>query len=334
MTSIVIGNSASYGSATNNAAGVAASLGSQFASASSGALTIKNGVKIDNSNASDPKFRFSDGTAKGMTSGSNVTTNTQGPLTIDSSGVFGASVTIASGVYLWSDSTSSPALKINVPCTVTNSGYIIGKGGVGGYRADNAGDGGPALEIASGVTGVTIVNNSGAYIAGGGGGGAGSPNHSGHECGNGGGGAGGGRGGGYLSSRNGGAGGAIGSSGANGQTRVSSRDRGRGGGAGGGAGHGLNDGSGGGGGGRILPGTGGAGATNGTYGTGGSGGSGGNAGGNALSNAAGGGGGGWGAAGGYADNSNNWGGGSGGAAIKDNGVTYTLTNNGTVYGTT
>lgn len=329
MATLSLGNNFTWSTYSKSRADVATFLGDS-ASESGGAITLRRGVSFDNSKT-DVEVR------KGTTvypaeETETISSNTQGPYEINSSpsGFFAGGWVISSGVYIWSDDTASPALKVNVPTTITNNGYIIGKGGVGGYRADNAGDGGPALEIASGVSGVTVVNNSGGYIAGGGGGGAGSPNHSGHECGNGGGGAGGGRGGGYLSNRNGGAGGAIGASGANGQTRVSSRDWGDGGGAGGGGGEGLNDGSGGGGGGRILPGTGGAGAGSG----GGSGGGAGNAGQAARANAGGGGGGGWGASGGYADNSNNWGGGSGGAAIKDNGQTYTLTNNGTVYGAT
>jgi len=309
-----------------------------FAGKSENVTTVSSNVTLDacsfdNTDTTEPVFNDSKGALGFSGSDYTVSSNTQ-ELTVEEGdvtvGLFGGNVVINSGVYVWSDSTSTPALKLNTPCGVVNNGYIIGKGGVGGYRANNAGDGGPALEIASGLSGVSVVNNSGAYIAGGGGGGAGSPDHSGNECGNGGGGAGGGRGGGYLSNRNGGSGGGVGSSGANGQTRVSSRDYGSGGQAGGGGGEGLNDGSGGGGGGRILPGTGGAGAGSG----GGSGGGAGNAGQGARANAGGGGGGGWGASGGYADNSNNWGGGSGGAAIKDNGQTYTLTNNGTVYGTT
>ena len=331
MATLSLGNNFTWSTYSKSRADVAAFLGDS-ASESSGAITLKKGVSFDNSKT-DVEVR-NRGSVYPAVKTETISSNTQGPYEINNNpaGFFGGGFVIASGVYVWSDSTASPALKVNVPTTITNNGYIIGKGGVGGYRANNAGAGGPALEIASGVSGVTVVNNSGGYIAGGGGGGAGSPNSGSDECGNGGGGAGGGRGGGQLSSRLGGAGGAIGASGSNGQTRVSSRDYGSGGGAGGGGGQGRNDGSGGGGGGRILPGTGGAGASGTSYANGGTGGSAGNIGANGGS-WAGGGGGGWGARGGYSHGTY-WIGGSGGAAIKDNGVTYTLTNNGTVYGTT
>lgn len=242
-------------------------------------------------------------------------------------------VTVNSGVWVYSDSTGSPAMTISgtYPSGVEliNYGKIIGKGGVGGYRANNAGVGGPAVSLSS--TNCTIKNMSGGYIAGGGGGGAGSPNSGSDECGNGGGGAGGGKGGGSLSSRLGGAGGGLGAKGANGQTRVSSRDRGDGGQAGGGGGQGRNDGSGGGGGGRILPGTGGAGASGTSYGNGGNGGAAGNAGGGGAA-WAGGGGGGWGAKGGSSHNGY-WAGKAGGKAISAS-TAYTLSNSGTIYGGT
>lgn len=233
-------------------------------------------------------------------------------------------VTINSGVYLWSDDTSTGGLTIssafNGLLTINNNGYIIGRGG-------NAGQvGGPAL--VNNATGLTLTNASGAFIAGGGGGGGGR----------GGGGAGGGNGvSGYResppTSYAAGVGGAIGENGTNGESGAYSggsyNGAGLGGGAGGGgagaeprtdgyAGYGAS-----GGGGRVLTVSTsyGQGAFGG-LGDGGTGGSNGNAGSNGTY---GGGGGGWGAAGG-----NN--GGAGGAAISGLAVS-TYTNNGTVYGT-
>lgn len=183
-----------------------------------------------------------------------------------------AIITVNTGVYIWSDSTSTPALTIdgNWPGGVTliNNGYIMGKGGHGGgnYWDPNIpydsftltsfyamGDvdpeaGGIALKLGINVT----IQNSG-YIAGGGGGGgrAGAYAQIGATgtAGGGGGGAGGGEGGSGLGTDGpawaipGGAGGALGLSGQDGMI-----DNYLGiGGAGGG--------------GRILPGTGGAGGT-------------------------------------------------------------------------
>ena len=95
-----------------------------------------------------------------------VTSDTQELLASDVIDRFGT-ITINSGVYVWSDDTSKAGLTIDVPdITIINNGYIIGRGGNAGQ------DGGPALSIE--VPGVTITNNSGAFIAGGGGGGGGS----------------------------------------------------------------------------------------------------------------------------------------------------------------
>lgn len=232
---------------------------------------------------------------------------------------------INSDVWIWSDNTSTAALTINVAnAVVINNGKIIGKGGDGGSAAGS--DGGPAVSINS--TGITLINNSNAYIAGGGGGGQG--NGSGPRVHGGGGGAGGGNGGwgtrwdgsGTFA---GGVGGAIGQAGTDGATYGTAAN-GKGGGAGGGGGAeyqggAFGIGSGGGGGGRILPGTGGAGGTgNNTGGTGGS------------SNSAGGyvnasgGGGGWGAAGGGTN------GGAGGKAVERNGNSITYNDSGYTYG--
>ena len=378
MPTLVIGSTASYDGDTNNAAGVASTLGSDFASASSGALTLKHGVEFDNSTSSlrirrtgQPELR-----AKG---GETITSNREGPVTVDAnspSGLFGTEVVINSGVYVYSTRTSDPAIKIaKNGVSVRNSGIIMGKGGQGGSANTSAGRtqtnaglaGGPAIEIASGTTGVTITNNSGAYIAGGGGGGgAGSGSSAGTARVGGGGGAGGGNGG--IGSQNRGVGNSgqgdgattMNAQGSQGSFESASASRNAQGGYGGGGGNGYEWGL------RIM-GTGAGGGTNvtGAHGTtqgsvgygavgnaawngtnsgthhGGIGGAQGNAGGNSRDGGSGGGGGGFGASGGAGGNSgdtssysNSYAGGTGGAAIKDNGVTYTLSNSGTVYGVT
>ncbi len=245
-------------------------------------------------------------------------------------------VQVNSGIYVYSTTTSTSTgfgLHANVPCTINNYGNIIGKGGNGGGTTPGA----QALKISS--SGVTVINHSGAYIAGGGGGGNGSE---------GGGGAGGANGG--QSGQNGGAVGQTGSDGTIYSGGV--YYTGKGGGAGGGAG-GINNSrntqymGGGGGGGRIVPGTGGAGGSGGV-GKGGDGGSAGSdgQGGSGPVGVAGqwqrltsGGGGGWGATGGFQNGIDGVGppwdepGGVGGAAISAS-TSYTLTNNGTIYGST
>ena len=239
--------------------------------------------------------------------------------------------TVNSGVYLWSDNIGVGGLTVsNVPSgsIINNYGYIIGRGGDGGYRWVPPQNGGPAL--VNYAAGISVVNMSGAFIAGGGGGGAGAQDYGGDDQGHGGGGAGGGYGAGLLSGRLGGAGGAIGQYGANGQGDYYTGG-GYGGGAGGGGGGGTQiNGGGGGGGGRILPGSGGAGGRGDSQ-AGGAGGSAGNVGSNGTQNGSlgngGGGGGGWGAAGGNAYARS---GGAGGAAIS--GTSVSLTNNGTIYG--
>lgn len=283
----------------------------------------------------------------------------------------GETLIIPSNFWVWSDSTSVAALTIDVNnITVQNNGYIIGRGGDGG-SGDNVdgGDGGPAIKINSGVTGVTITNGSGAYIAGGGGGGASGA--SGDAYAGGGGGAGGGSGGDGAgsdikqsvsigSAPSGGQinaygdnvedyddGGAIGNTNHPNPPISGVVDAG----AGGQGGHTNYDdvGLGGGSGGRKLGSDavagygpsftwyssggstytvagGGSGGSNNNAGTAGGAGSGG---GHAA-----GGGGGWGAAGG-GNNENQdppASGGAGGAAINDSGQTYSLTNNGTIWG--
>ena len=213
--------------------------------------------------------------------------------------------------WVWSDTQGTAGLIVDTPnATIENYGKIIGRGG-NGYNAGGSRDGSEAISITA--TGVTIINHSGAYIAGGGGAG-GQAQNSGS-----GGGAGGGRGG----TGAGGAGGILNASGANGTGADGSAS---GGGAGGGGCVVTTFGrTGGGGGGRILPGSGGAG-----FGTGGTGGSAGNVGGSGSGNANGGGGG-WGANGGAAAQPQ-IGVGGGGKGIEANSNSFTLTNNGTIYG--
>ena len=272
----------------------------------------------------------------------------------------GGTLIVPSGWWIWSDNTANAAMTIDIPCTITNNGKIIGKGGKGGWGNQNGQAGGPGIRINANVSGVTITNASGSYIAGGGGGGGGGDKLDDGKTkrAGGGGGAGGGSGG-RPSGSNGGVlnatGGHIG-----GSSTVRSA---WGGGAGGGGGHGHTNtlqsagGALGGGGGRILPGIGGyysgfstnynqnwSGNSNGhttatgNSASGGAGGSAGGAGNNLGHSGAmyngGGGGGGWGASGGRGGPSGNRSGGSGGKAIEDTGNTYTLTNNGTIYGAT
>jgi hypothetical protein len=237
-------------------------------------------------------------------------------------------ITVASGVYLWSDDTSKAGLTLSPPSGVQfllrNNGFIIGKGGAGGgVGGQSGGAGGPA--IVNNTSGVSITNFGLGYIAGGGGGGGGTS-----AAGGGGGGAGGGNGG-ACQSGGAGAGGAIGQTGGDGQTFNSGYVyHGYGGGAGGGAGaENYSEIGGGGGGGRILPGSGGTGSTA----NGGGGAEGGSAGNSGTVNTdpdtyGGGGGGGWGAYGGNSDNGGS--GGAGGAAIS--GTATTRNNFGTIYG--
>lgn len=262
-----------------------------------------------------------------LTSGGNVNGQAQRKqITVSSFISSGGTLRIPSNIWVWSDSTSTAALTVDIPCTIINEGKIIGKGGLGGYGSYNSNSGtngtsgGPAIKVQS--SGVTIQNSSGAYIAGGGGGGGVSTNAGGgapYYAGGGGGGAGGGNGNFGFSTVTfqGGTGGTLNASGTDGDPLTGSQ-RGRGGGAGGSGGQYT----GGGGGGRILPGVGGVGPS-----SSGDGGSAGNAG---QNGGAGAGGGGWGASGGNGDDSN---GGSGGAAISKT-TSYTLSNSGTIYGST
>jgi rubredoxin len=247
-----------------------------------------------------------------------------------------ATITVGSGVYIWSDSTSTSALTINGSwpggVTVINNGYIMGNGGVGGAGqglnnsnpAESGWAGGVAISI--GIS-VTIDNtNASAYIGGGGGGGGGGEGQvgkTGYGGGDGGGGAGGG-----PSAYGSAAGGTVGAAGG------TDGNGGGGGGSGGGGGMPGFDATSGGGGGRIFPGTGGSGA----YGIGGNGGSSNAAGSGGVFNTnpggggGGGGGGGWGAAGGAGYNGAAGGGGGKAVALNGFSVTWTSGNATRVYG--
>lgn len=242
---------------------------------------------------------------------SSNTTNANIRTLADAAGYSGTGkivMTINSSVYIYSTSTSYPALTISeADATVINNGKILGKGGATGKEA---------IYISS--SGVTVTNASGAYIAGGGG--DGSRGIAGGNSGYG------------LGGYGAGGGGTPNTTGANGGVSGNGNvaGGGYGGGAGGGGGYGGRDdgdsGYGyGGSGGMIVPGSGGAGAG----GAGGAGGSAGGAGGNSYSLRGGGGGGGWGAQGGAGQS--NSAGGAGGAAINATG-SYTLSNSGTLYG--
>jgi len=250
------------------------------------------------------------------------------------SGKSDITVTINSGIYLYSTSTGGYGLNISGATTgdtltIVNNGFILGQGGNGGAQNAGGASGGPALNLNFGMSACTINNTNGsAYIAGGGGGGGGGTSND--FLAGGGGGAGGGTGGASNAGGTGGAGGGIGASGSNGSVAS------------------------GGGGGRVLPGSGGAGGSGGTR-TGAGGGSGGgggqsqetqgksvttynggaggsaNAGGSAgVSSRGGGGGGGWGSSGGTGSAAA----GSGGKAVNLNGKSLTWTSGNTtrVYG--
>ena len=88
--------------------------------------------------------------------------------------------TINGGVYVYSNSTGTPALTVNGSfpngVTLINNGYILGMGGNGGtgcpvgFTSASSGDsGGIGLSVSSAIT----INNASGVIAGGGGGGGG-----------------------------------------------------------------------------------------------------------------------------------------------------------------
>jgi hypothetical protein len=129
------------------------------------------------------------------------------------SGAFTANFSIAPGIYVWSDTTATAAFDTGAlsggSITVTNDGFIMGKGGDGNgiTNGRTLANGGLAINLQHPMT---LTNNSNIGGGGGGGGGAYPTSNSG-----GGGGQGGGAGGSYPGGA-GGAGGAIGLTGANG----------------------------------------------------------------------------------------------------------------------
>jgi hypothetical protein len=232
-----------------------------------------------------------------------------------SAGISDITVTVNSGVYLWSDSSGSFGLNITGgttgdTLTIVNNGFIMGRGGDGGGGTgiSNPQAGGPALNLGFGMSSCTINHTSGTgYIGGGGGGGGGYNTGMGNSWG--GGGAGGGGSDGAAK------GGSIGNAGGNGSGST-----------GGGAGGGGN----GGGGGRIFPGSGGSGC----FGNCCNGGSSNNNGASAGPWGCGGGGGGWGASAGGNGQGGGQGGAGGGKAINTNGksITYVSGNNARIWG--
>lgn len=117
-------------------------------------------------------------------------------------GASAAEITIASGIYIWSDNTAVAGLDTGGAwpggLTIINNGFIMGKGGDGAgdwlnastnYETRTATSGGPAINLTTNAQ----IDNTNGYIGGGGGGGASSNYY--HP---GGGGAGGGAGGGVL----------------------------------------------------------------------------------------------------------------------------------------
>ena len=280
----------------------------------------------------------------------------------------GGTLRIPSTMWVWSDDRTTAALTVDIPCTIINDGKVIGKGGQGGsglalkntphptsstfrsgYSTGDLGtgsDGGPAIKINSGVSNVTIINSSGAYIAGGGGGGGSSLVEPWNTFSGGGGGAGGAEGGmaDLWSEFHGehGRGGELNAKGyfVQNNTNVYTYGGEAGGPGSPSAGEDQRSGSGGGAG-RILPGARVNSAPYGSTTTTGYGGAGGEAGGNGGAGGYGGasgGGGGWGSAGGRGNRgasvSNQCQGGNAGKAVDDSGVSYTLSNSGTIYGGT
>ena len=144
-------------------------------------------------------------------------------------GISPAEITIAPGVYIYSDDPNDskvPGMTIGDfrnGLTLINKGFIMGRGGNGGYKGDSVDgqDGGDAIEII-GSQGEIIINNSEGAIGGGGGGGGGN-NIS--TASGGGGGAGGGTGGRSGSYGSASPGGAPGTPGVHGRARVGTVSR-------------------------------------------------------------------------------------------------------------
>ena len=98
-----------------------------------------------------------------------------------------ADVTIAPGVYIYSNSTGTPGMVISgvykKGVKITNNGFIVGMGGAGGSGTGAIGNpglpGGLALSVSSAVT----INNTSGKIGGGGGGGGGGVGYTYCSCG-------------------------------------------------------------------------------------------------------------------------------------------------------
>lgn len=106
----------------------------------------------------------------------NITSSSQSGLTLSTlataagwDGTTSVEATINSGVILNTITPNTAALTVNIAnSTIINNGSITGKGGALG----NSNPGGHAMSVT--VSGISVQNNSGAFIAGGGGSGSGS----------------------------------------------------------------------------------------------------------------------------------------------------------------
>ena len=106
----------------------------------------------------------------------NITSSAQSGLTLSTlataagwDGTTSVEATINSGVILNTITPNTAALTVNIAnSTIINNGSITGKGGALG----NSNPGGHAMSVT--VSGISVQNNSGAFIAGGGGSGSGS----------------------------------------------------------------------------------------------------------------------------------------------------------------
>ena len=92
--------------------------------------------------------------------------------------------TINSGIYVYSNVTSTPGLTINgsfpAGVTLVNNGFIVGMGGAGGNGGSGSGSNAGLATLIS--VAVTINNTSGTIAGGGGGGGGGTSCYSGCPC--------------------------------------------------------------------------------------------------------------------------------------------------------
>ena len=83
----------------------------------------------------------------------------------------GGTIIIPTDFWVWSNDSTAALIVDVANCTIENNGKIIGKGGDGAAASPTGENGRVAIELNSGVTGVTIINAAGSFIAGGGGGG-------------------------------------------------------------------------------------------------------------------------------------------------------------------